>query len=519
MTLLPFGDLMESELFAFVAAFAICAAAAPLVGILARAIGMIDRPDNHRKLHRSAIPMTGGPLLLFSGGAAIALVLWYDPGLLSADKGDLQFLTWLLAASLVIVLVGAIDDRVGLRGRQKLIGQLVAAALMVPSGITLSKVVVFGHAIEFGDLSPLITVFWIVGAINALNLIDGVDGLASTTGIVLSLSVAAVTVVIDGQPDGLLISLVLAGSLSGFLIYNFPPARMFLGDSGSMLIGLTLGSIALKCSLKQYTAMALIMPTAIWAIPIFDVLMAIVRRKLTGRSIYTTDRGHLHHCLQRRGHSGGRLLLVVAALCGLTGLGAVASAAVKNDLIAVIAVVTAVALLLVTRSFGHAEMLLLANRVRRFAGTLLKTKPGQDPLLHHEQVRLHGDHQWEELWQTLTEFAERFEMDWVELIVHLPSVGEEYHAIWRKKSQKADHEAWRSEIPLIVSGMRVGHIKVVGGVADGSICEWMSDLIGGLRPFEIQLVGLIEQVRERKAPVPRPKADPVMLPLTQRTPA
>jgi UDP-GlcNAc:undecaprenyl-phosphate GlcNAc-1-phosphate transferase len=511
---------MTKTLLAFLSGFALCAIAAPCMAVLAHRLGLVDRPDGERKLHRKPIPLTGGPSLIFSCFGAIGIVLWVFPDLLKHTDGDFRFFVSLLCASATIVLLGVCDDRFGLMARQKLLGQILAVAIMVPSGIGLTRVEIFGHLIEFGDLSPLITMFWLLGAINALNLIDGVDGLASTTGIVLSLSLAAVSYFMEGRPDAWLVSLVLAGSLCGFLIYNFPPARMFLGDSGSMLIGLLLGSIALKCSLKQYTALALMMPTAIWAIPIFDVSMAIVRRKLTGRSIYATDRGHLHHCLERKGHSGARLLLIVGSLCAMTGVGAVASAAFKNDFYAVAAVIAAIALLLITRSFGHSEMVLLTNRVRRFGGSMLRKPPGDKPLLHDEQVRLHGDQRWEELWETLTAFAERFEMDRVELMVHLPSIGEEYHATWKKKSAVQFHEAWKSEIPLLVSGIRVGQIKVVGAVGSGSICTWMSDLIGGLRPFEIQLVALIEELRERKSLMPsRPVPSLAVMPLAERTPA
>ena len=198
----------------------------------------------------------------------ILTLIWY-PDLLKSTAHDVTFLVGLFVSGGGVAL-GVIDDRFGMRGRQKLLGQLVAASILLPTGIIIREASVFGIHISFGDLAPLVTLLALVGAINALNLIDGVDGLACTTGIVLSLSIAAATFIYAGRPDGLLISMVLAGGLSGFLIYNFPPARMFLGDSGSMLIGLILGAVALKCSLKEYTATALLMPTAIWAIPLFD---------------------------------------------------------------------------------------------------------------------------------------------------------------------------------------------------------------------------------------------------------
>ena len=496
--------LMTPSLIAFLSALVCSVILAPIVGLVARRFGVVDRPDGQRKLHSRAVPLTGGPTILLSLFAGLAATLWFYPTLLEQSYGDIQFLLPLSLAGSWIVVLGILDDKIGLRGRQKLFGQMIAAMIMIPSGIAIRQIQVFGIPIEFGDFSSIVTVFWILGAINALNLIDGVDGLASTIGIVLSLSVAAVTVVYGGRVDGLIISLALAGSLVGFLFFNFPPARMFLGDSGSMLIGLVVGCIALKCSIKQYTAMALVMPTAIWAIPIFDVSMAIVRRRLTGRSIYATDRGHLHHCLVRQGHSGKGLLLTVGSLCGLTGMGAVAGAWFGNEMIAVLGVATALAILVATRSFGAAEMTLLTNRVRRFAGSLLRKQPGGKPVLHDEQVQLHGKQEWHELWHTLTEFADRFEMDAVELLVNIPSVGEEYHASWRSKSKVELHDAWRSEIPLIIDGMRVGHIKVVGVCGNGSICEWMSDLIGGLRPFETHLIELIGEMHGKTIPVEVP---------------
>ncbi len=492
---------MNSNLLTFLVATIAATIFAPAVAVLARRCGIVDRPDGHRKLHARPVPLTGGPTILLAIGATTAVTLMVFPDLLQFTGSDIRFLMSLGAASLFIVVVGIMDDWCGLRGRQKLAGQFVAALIMIPSGILIEKISLFGYSIEFGHLSAFVTVFWILGAINALNLIDGVDGLASTTGIVLSLSVAAVTYILGGRPDGLLISLALAGALTGFLVYNFPPARMFLGDSGSMLIGLVLGCVALKCSIKQYTAVALIMPTAIWAIPIFDVAMAIVRRRLTGRSIYLTDRGHLHHCLARKGHTGARLLLIVGSLCSLTGLGAIAGAAFDSELIAIVAVMTAIALLVVTQSFGHAELTLLSNRVRRFVASLFRTPEGPRPLLHDEQVRLHGKHKWESLWTLLTDFAELHQMDCVELMVDIPSIGEEYHATWRTKSLVEQHEAWHSELPLIVNGWRAGHINLKGAVENRLICEWMTDLMVGMQPFEEQFRAIVCELQAAHASV------------------
>lgn len=489
---------MTSGLLAFLAALIASAFTAPLFARLAVRFGCVDAPDGHRKLHENPIPLTGGPTLFASTIVAVAVTLFCFPDLLKSTAHDAKFLAGLLVSGGLLVLVGLIDDRFGMRGRQKLAGQIFAAAFLLPTGIIVREVSLFGYQISFGDLAPLITLITLVGAINALNLIDGVDGMACTTGIVLSLSIAAVSFIYGARPDGMMISMILAGALCGFLIYNFPPARMFLGDSGSMLIGLILGAVALKCSIKQYAVGALVMPTAIWAIPLFDVSMAIVRRKLTGRSIYATDRGHLHHCLERKGVSGAWLLVIMAGLCGLTGLGAIFASLMDNDLIAVVGVATALSLLILTRSFGHTEMNLLSTRLRRLTGSMLSRSAPVQTVLHDEKVHLNGDHNWQNLWETLTDFAERFKMDSVEFMVSLPQIGEEYHASWKRKTNTETHEEWKSEIPLIVHDMRVGHIRVVGAVGEGSICKWMSELIGGLEGFEAELITLVEDLRDEK---------------------
>jgi UDP-GlcNAc:undecaprenyl-phosphate GlcNAc-1-phosphate transferase len=485
-------------LTAVLAAFFVSVVTAPLMARLASCVGLVDQPDNHRKFHGRPVPLTGGPTLLISVIVGIAVTLWLHSGLLEPTVNDVKFLGWLLVSGGVIVLTGMIDDRYGLRGRQKLAGQILAALILLPSGIIVREVSAFGITISFGDLAPIMTLLWLVGAINALNLIDGVDGLASTTGIVLSLAIAAVLAILGGRPDGLLISLVLAGSLAGFLIYNFPPAKMFLGDSGSMLIGLILGAVATKCSIKEYAAVALILPTAIWTIPLFDVAMAVVRRKLTGRSIYETDRGHLHHCLQRKGVGGVRLLVTMVFLCGITGAGAVLATYYGRESIAYVGVATSLSLLVLTRSFGHTEMCLLTNRLRRLIASMLKRSAPSQTLLHDEEIHLNGDHNWQQLWETLTEFAERFQMDSVELIVNLPLIGEEYHGSWKRKTNTERHELWKSEIPLTVQDMRVGHLRVAGAIGEGSICKWMSDLIGGLEAFETELDSLIKELRREK---------------------
>ncbi|MFN9912725.1 MAG: MraY family glycosyltransferase, partial [Pirellulaceae bacterium] len=199
--------------------------------------------------------------------------------------------------------------------------QILVAGWMVWSGYRLEAIDIFGWQLDFSYLMVPISMLWLLLTINSLNLIDGADGLCSSVGWIASTGIAAMATVGGHSLEGS-IAAGLAGALLGFLVYNFPPAKVFLGDSGSMLVGLMLGALALRTSLKGATAISLLGPVAIFAIPFFDSGMAILRRKLTGRSIFSTDRGHIHHSLLRWGVSHRGLLLIVNVACAVTAAGA-----------------------------------------------------------------------------------------------------------------------------------------------------------------------------------------------------
>jgi UDP-GlcNAc:undecaprenyl-phosphate/decaprenyl-phosphate GlcNAc-1-phosphate transferase len=173
------------------------------------------------------------------------------------------------------------------------------------------------------------------------------------------------------------IALALAGALLGFLNYNLPPATIFLGDTGSTLIGLVIGVLAIRCSFKAPATLALATPLAVLTIPILDSTAAIIRRKLTGRSIYSTDRDHIHHCLLRKGFTNQRVLVWVAALCMLSVGGALLSLVLYNDLLAILSSVMVIGILIGTRLFGYDEWLLLKTRLTTLALWLLKGSWGK----------------------------------------------------------------------------------------------------------------------------------------------
>ena len=338
----------------------------PCARALAHKVGMVDRPDANRKLHRSPIALGGGVAVFGAVTIAFAAVVSIDRAF---GEMLLDYLApkWyvLFGAAAAMLVVGLVDDAWCLRGRQKLLMQCLIICVVVGSGTVVNGISVLGYYVSLGIFAFPVTVLWLLMSVNALNLIDGADGMATTAGCVISAGLAILSLQ-TGSALAAIVGCALAGALLGFLVFNRPPATIFLGDAGSMTIGLFVGVLAVWSSLKGSTVLASA-PVAILAIPIFDSSAAIVRRWLTGRSIYATDRAHLHHLLQEKFGSGG-MLAVVGGLCMLTTLLSVLSIMVgRVPWLSAVGVAAVLGLLVVTRSFGNAELRLIMGKVIGFA--------------------------------------------------------------------------------------------------------------------------------------------------------
>lgn len=488
--------MIDLAVYAAGISFAASLLLTPMVRYVATRLGIVDLPDTTRKLHDRTTPLGGGVAVLLGFWlAALSLALFWGVEI-RQSSWDPLFVGSLACATMVICGIGLLDDAFKLRGRQKLLGQMLAAGILVAGGLNVEHVAIFGLRLELGIMAVPFTMFWLLGAVNALNLLDGMDGLATSVGIVLSIALTVMAILTGHVGDAILVA-AIGGSLLGFLIYNLPPASIFLGDAGSMLIGLILGSLAIRSSLKGPATVALAAPTAIWAIPIMDVGMAILRRKLTGRSIYHADRGHLHHSLTRRGYTTLASVAVIGMLCGFTAFAAVISVYSEHESLAVVAVLVVVATLAVTRLFGHQEFLLLFRRTRQIGLSLVQFRQTQQKPSRELHARLLGTQEWEELWSMLTGFAEKFQLDVVQLNIHLPAVDEDYHATWQRNGSPDMALAWHTEIPFLVSGKAVGRLKITSSHIDGSSCLWIGELISALKPFELDLQSIVEECLDR----------------------
>lgn len=296
-----------------------------------------------------------------------------------------------------------------------------------------------------------------------------------------------------------MVAVAVAGALTGFLLYNLPPASIFLGDTGSMLIGLTVGVLAIKCALKGPATLAMAAPVAIWAIPIFDVSMAIVRRKLTGRSIYTTDRGHLHHVMLRSGYSGRKTLVWISILCGITSAGALLSIANQDESLALGSVAVVLATLVLTRIFGHSECMLLLRRARHLVTSVVPKRSelvDVDDSSNHIQTRLQGSTDWESLWELMVSRAGEMGLHRLQLNVHLPAINVDYHARWSRKTPVEYSDEWVMDVPLIFAERSIGRLKVAGPSEHESVCLRVAEIAGALKEFESDVETLLESHRE-----------------------
>jgi UDP-GlcNAc:undecaprenyl-phosphate GlcNAc-1-phosphate transferase len=467
----------------------------PCVRALAGRWGLVDRPDGRRKMHGRPTPVAGGLALLASTLLALPALLLAPESVRLMFMDQAEPLLGLLVAAVVICGVGVLDDYGLLRGRHKVLGQLVAIAIVIGSGVTVQRIQLFNWDLDLGLLAWPFTAFLLLGAMNSLNLLDGMDGMLSCVGLIV-LSAFAAMAVQSGHLPSALIAVALVGSLAGFLRYNFPPASIFLGDCGSMLIGLVVGVLAIRCSLKGPATVALAAPLATLTIPILDTTAAIVRRKLTGRSLYTSDRGHLHHCLLDRGLSIPSVLFLVSFFCLFCVLGALGSVALRNELIAVVTAAAVVGILVGVRLFGYAEFLLARDRLLATASSFLQIRANGQT--HATEVRLQGSVQWKEIWSRFTACAGEFNLQTIRLDLNAPFIHEGYHARWHRPDEESETpNVWFTEIPLMARGQVVGRLEVTGRRDDVPVWTKIAALTKLVESVEATIADRAEVVRER----------------------
>jgi len=309
----------------------------PVIGRVSTQLGLVDAPGG-RKVHVRSVPRLGGVAVVLAAAASLAIVTALHPGTIDTPKW-LAMRPFVMAGALIFA-AGLIDDVRGLGAGPKLLIEFAAAGVMLSSGLLIERVTLLGFTWPLGWLAWPVTAAWIVGLTNAFNLIDGVDGLASGIAVLAGSACGAILVVRGHEAEAMLLA-ALVGAALGFLRYNFDPASIFLGDSGSLLIGFLLATTAVTGWQKGATALATAVPLLIFALPIADSALALVRRSVSrppdGRSIRSTlrriaqpDREHIHHRMLAFGWSARRTVLILYAITAILSVLALASADVNS---------------------------------------------------------------------------------------------------------------------------------------------------------------------------------------------
>src|SRR3954447_22345491 len=289
--------MVTKAVLAALVAFAVAAALTPLVARFARRVGAVDELKE-RGLAREATPLLGG--LAIFGGALVAGLLFVP---------DSHRTEAILAAAALITLVGALDDVFDFPPPVKLLGQAAAATILVASGVSVDSFTLpFIHHVELGGSGQPLTALGLIALMNVVNFSDGVDGLAAGVCAISAAAFAVIAFDLQRNAAGILAA-IICGAALGFLLFNFHPASVFMGDCGSNLLGLLLGAVIVEGTLKTNALIALVGPLVVLAVPFLDTGFVVAKRLKYGRPIYRGDSNHFHHRFHRIGFSQRRTVL------------------------------------------------------------------------------------------------------------------------------------------------------------------------------------------------------------------
>ncbi len=424
---------MISAILAFSIALAVVVAVTPIVRRFAIDVGAVDAPGE-RRVNARVIPRLGGIALVVAFFAPLLALFGIETEVARQFFAEPLRIVGLTAGGLVVASLGVFDDVRGVRAIHKLWIQIAAAALAFLCGYRIEAIALpfMGH-LDMGIFAFPVTALWIVAIVNAINLIDGLDGLAG--GVTFFACVTNFVVgAINGDPLVMLLSASLGGAVLGFLLYNFNPASIFMGDSGSMFLGFVLATTGiLGSSVKSSTTVAILVPLVALGLPIMDTLFAMVRRFLERRPIFSPDRGHIHHQLLGMGINHRRAVLILYGLSILFTAGAILVSMGRNWQVGGALVVLSVAVIGVVRALGNFQTAMRRwRRGERMRPAVVERLRERVPTAIH---KLAAAAEIAELKQLLVDFAETVDLAAVRLAGHeqdpLPPF------VWRRGGERS----------------------------------------------------------------------------------
>ena len=485
--------------------------------------GLVDRPDSDRKLHRKTTPLLGGVACYFAIVVTLLASLLIDRSLFAPDFGCLLRRLALFASATLYCLVGWWDDWRPLRPRTKFMLQIAASLPFVAWGQSIESIYLFGTEVHLGVMSGLFVIGWLVSCSNVVNLLDGSDGLAGTIGVIGAVTISALSAM-GGNISMAMISAVLAGSLTGFLVHNLPPARIFLGDAGSLTIGFLLGAFSIEASRANTTEFALVAPLIALSLPVFDTIMAILRRKLSGKSIGAPDRAHIHHRLQQRGLSNVQTLVTIASVSFAMSLAAILATYGQNDFLGATICLAMLSLLVVGRVFGHEETSGLYHRIKSVGGTLLQSfSPLGNRGLRTSVQQLFSEESLQS-WNEAQRQAAKLGGVQLEMTFKDTLLDQADRKLTWKHTEPPELEApmWNLQFSTLRDDHRRINVMATGYKSDQSNDEELNELLGILHSL-CQKMATSEEPpaianRANSVPSRLTEKEPIILPFTKPTP-
>ena len=437
--------LMRSYVLVYFGAMLVALAVTPIVARVGRALKLLDFPGT-RKVHKAAIPRLGGVAIVTALLAGVLPVLALDNAIGEAFRSSRTQIIGLLAGSVVVGMIGFLDDVWRLRARTKFICQIAAALAVCAAGVHLHSISAQDTgSIHLGWFAYPFAIVWIVGLTNAVNLIDGLDGLAAGICAVGS-GVIALFALYTGQPIMVVLMLGLLGSLTGFLVYNFNPARIFMGDCGSLFVGFFLAGASLLCANAASTCVGLAILALALGVPIFDTLFSMVRRLLQRRSLFAPDRAHLHHKLLGLGLKHRQAVVFIHATTLLAaGLGMFMMITRGINTIALFGCLCLM-LVLVFRMASSTPLADSLNAVRRII-TVARHAKQQQRIFENAQLRFREAATFEAWWRAVCATTEELGFEKVVLAVRNRD-GTSRYVIWQQVADLEPHQTINVTVPI-----------------------------------------------------------------------
>jgi UDP-GlcNAc:undecaprenyl-phosphate GlcNAc-1-phosphate transferase len=479
----------------FSLAFVVAYVGTHLARMAALRLRIVDAPDQFRKLHQREMPLLGGVAVFVGFMTPVGLLCFaYRNSVSELLRARPAEMAALAIGSAVILGLGIVDDVRSVPARWKLGIQLVAATAAFAGGHRITAVTnPFGRPFVLGWLSYPATVFWLLGCANAVNLLDGLDGLAAGVCLFASITLFLVSL-LAGNVMSMVLLACLSGAILGFLLLNFHPAKIFLGDSGSMLLGFVVGLLSLMGARKTEASISLLVPVIALGLPILDTVTAILRRWSRKLPISAADRHHIHHRLLGMGLSQRQAVLVLYMACVVLCAAALLTTAGRDEVTLMVVGSLGVVAFVCVRVFGRLRLLDLVGRVSE---DLAHSSRASAARMAIEQVegRMRRAQNVLELWSAATGAFECLELD--HAVLHLRTAEGQarsfaWHGARTAGAEAEEHgpDSWSARLSVERDGRVVGELRLAKSVRGSALRPEVPELVDRLR---WELAGQVER--------------------------